>query len=88
MTKAKVKVPAIQPVAGKPAPLTEEEKKNQILRFLSQKRESYASGAFFNAINSGLYTDKGPQELAKWCVEAADALMKELYPVEEPKKDE
>lgn len=89
MTKAKVKVPALQPVAGKPAPLTEEEKKNQILRFLSQKRESYATGVLFNAVNSGL-VDKSPEDLAKWAVEVADAMMKELFPVtaEEPNSDE
>lgn len=81
------KAPVIKPIAGgKPAPLTEEQKKEQILRFLSQKRESYATGVLFNAVNSGL-VDKSPDDLAKWAVEVADAMMKILFPIAELPKE-
>lgn len=76
MTKAKVT--ALPKPA--PAPLTEEEKKMQVARFISQKRESIATGVLFNAVNSGM-CDKSPADLAKWTIEVADAMIQELYKI-------
>lgn len=73
----------------KPAQLTEEEKKQQILRFLSQKRESIATGVLFNLCGSGKISPLDvPEELAHFSVAVADSMMKELFPIEEPKKDD
>lgn len=79
---AKAKVTALPKPA--PAPLTEEEKKMQVARFISQKRESIATGVLFNAVNSGM-CDKSPADLAKWTIEVADAMIQELYNI--PKDD-
>lgn len=81
---AKAKVTAL-PQKAAPAPLTEEEKKMQVARFISQKREAIATGALYNAINSGM-VDKSPADLAKWTIEVADAMIQELYNI--PKDDD
>lgn len=78
MTKAKVT--ALPKPAPAPKPLTEEEKKMQVARFISQKRESIATGVLFNAVNSGM-CDKSPADLAKWTIEVADAMIQELYKI-------
>lgn len=73
----------------KPAPvLSEEEKKQQILRFLSQKRESIATGVLFNLCGSGKISPLDvPEELAQFSVAVADSMMKELFPIKEDDVD-
>lgn len=67
------------PVA-RPRELTPEEKAEQVARFLSQKRESFALSAFAGAIRAdGMQHD--PKAVAEWSVQAADALMEKLYPI-------
>lgn len=68
---------------GGPAPLTDEEKKAQIERFLTQKRESIAAGVLFN-LCQGVDVDimrLASKDLAHFAVEVADAFIEELYPV-------
>ena len=62
----------------KPKPLSEEEKKAQVERFLSQKRESFAINILCNLCR---VTKKADIQLVKQSVEMADALIMELYPV-------
>lgn len=64
----------------KPRPLSEEEKKAQVERFLSQKRESFAINILCNLCR---VTKKANIQLVKQSVEMADALIMELYPVPE-----
>ena len=76
------------PQGAKPAPLTAEEKQQQIVRFIAQKRESFATGILFNlmqnpAIMNGEHSMK---EVAEKSVEGADAMMELLYPL--PKEEE
>lgn len=67
------------PVA-RPRELTPEEKAAQVARFLSQKRESFALSAFAGAIRAdGM--KRNPADVAKWSVQAADALLEQLYPI-------
>ena len=69
-----------QPTPTKPRPLSEEEKKAQVERFLSQKRESFAINILCNLAR---VTKKADIQLVKQSVEMADALIMELYPVPE-----
>ena len=85
MPKAKVHPLPVQ----KPAQLSEEEKKQQVMRFLAQKREQIATGVLFNICGSGKVSPLDvPEELAHFAVATADAMLKELYPVQEPEKDD
>ena len=64
---------------ARPEPLTDEQKAEQVARFLSQKRESFALSVF-----AGLSRKHGimllhPKSVARYAVKAADALMAELY---------
>lgn len=60
--------------------MTEDQKQEQILRFISQKRESFATGALFNMLQNPEY-ELTPSALAKEAVAIADAMMEELYPI-------
>lgn len=62
----------------KPRPLSEEEKRAQVERFLSQKRESFAINILCNLCR---VTKKADIELVKQSVAMADALIQELYPI-------
>lgn len=65
---------------ARPRELTPEEKADQIARFLSQKRESFALSAFAGICRAdGM--KRNPVEVAAWAVDAADALMEKLYPI-------
>ena len=64
----------------KPRPLSEDEKKAQVERFLAQKRESFAINILCNLAR---VTKKADLGLVKQSVEMADALIMELYPVPE-----
>ena len=75
-----------------PAPLTDEQKAQQVARFLAQKRETFAQGILFN-LCQGIGPDASSAQakaLVHLSVEMADALMEELYPlqpdVKEPEK--
>ena len=64
----------------KPRPLSEEEKKAQVERFLAQKRESFAVNILCNLCR---VRKKADLDLVKQSVQMADALIMELYPVPE-----
>ena len=65
---------------ARPRELTPEEKAEQIARFLSQKRESFALSAFAGICRAdGM--KRHPIEVAAWAIDAADALMEKLYPI-------
>ena len=82
---------------ARPKELTPQEKADQIARFLSQKRESFALSAFAGLmqnpaltqialIREGLrqgeeYRSINLRPVAEAAVQAADALMEKLYPI-------
>ena len=70
-----------------PKPLTEEEKKMQLMRFFATKREQFAVG-LLNSLcqNPGVIDDK--VKLVDIAVEMADHLVEKLYPVIDEKKEE
>lgn len=76
----------MKPAAQQPKPLTEEQKLEQIARFLSQKREAFATGILFNLVQGQV--DKLPVagciEAVSVAVKMADALIEKLYPVPNP----
>lgn len=70
--------------ASRPAPLTEEQKQEQVIRFFSQKRESFAQAILFNLCNGlGFIPSEGEDtiELVERSVEMADLLIEKLYPI-------
>ena len=74
-------------------PLTDEEKQQRIMQFLTQKREAY-SIKILCVMMQGAVTNKDVtnyrcKSLVKLAVEMADALMDKLYPIEEesPKEE-
>ena len=67
---------------ARPAPLTEEERAAKVAMFLQQKRESYSLsilGGLVQNPNAGLTA----KDAVKWAIEAADALLDNLYPKKE-----
>lgn len=60
--------------------MTEEEKKAQIARFLSQKRESYATSILFGLVHNPNH-GMTPEQAVDWSVKTADLLMEKLYPI-------
>lgn len=68
--------------ANKLPKLSESKKKEQVLRFIQQKREMYATGIYFNAVrgSDGLTAERA-RELAAVAVAGADALLEILYPL-------
>ena len=83
---------------AKPAPLTEDEKAQQIARFLAQKREQFFQGILFNAIQSAQIVParqgiKGETmedfvlydflPLVDASLAAADYALEKLYPVKQ-----
>ena len=74
-------------------PLTDEEKQQRIMQFLTQKREQFAvtilSGMVQGAVTNKDVTNYRCKSLVKLAVEMADALMEKLYPIEEesPKEE-
>ena len=67
---------------AKPAPLTEDEKAQQIARFLAQKREQFFQGILFNAIQ-GDYKNVTLKQIVDESLEAADYALEKLYPVKQ-----
>lgn len=74
-----------QPTPTKPRPLSEEEKKAQVERFLAQKRESFAVNILCNLCR---VSKKADLDLVKQSVQMADALLEELYPIPEGSQTE
>lgn len=69
---------SMKPQAAKP--VSEEEKRLQIVRFLSQKREQFATNILYN-LAQGDPAAKADTLVDK-AVEMADKLMQKLYPME------
>lgn len=70
---------------GKPqvAPLTPEQKQEAMLRFFTQKRESFTTGILFNLCQNPAMKDSDPKVLVNTAVEMADHLIETLYPLKE-----
>ena len=70
-------------------PLTDEEKQQRIMQFLTQKRETFSlsilSGMVQGAVTNKDVTNIQCKSLVDLAVEMADALMEKLYPI---KKEE
>ena len=79
--KAKKTISHVTPVR----PLTDEEKKERVIRFLSQKRETFALAILQGICSNPEIHAKNPVEEA---VEMADHLMEKLYPIKEEKPKE
>lgn len=69
---------SMKPQAAKP--VSEEEKRLQIVRFLSQKREQFATNILYNLTRELPSTPA--DALVDKAVEMADKLMQKLYPME------
>lgn len=71
--------------AGKPqvAPLTPEQKQEAMLRFFTQKRESFSTGILFNLCQNPAMADSDPKIAVDHAVEMADYLIEKLYPLKE-----
>lgn len=71
-------------------PLTDEQKKAQVLQFLAQKREEYASNIFYRLCESAFGSDENNMELVvEYSVGMADRLVRRLFPLpKEEKADE
>ena len=73
--------------AGKPqvAPLTPEQKQEAMLRFFTQKRESFTTGILFNMCQtfSHIPTDAECHAMVDRAVSMADHLIEKLYPLKE-----
>lgn len=71
------------------AKMTEEEKRSQMLRFLAQKRESFAQGILFNLSQGLNFVPNGDaaRDLVDRSIEMADYLMERLYTVKEEKDE-
>lgn len=91
MTTTKKSIHAGSLQGKAPAPLTDEQKAQQVARFLAQKRETFAQGILFNLCQGiGLSAIDNGKQLVHTSVEMADALLEELYPlqpdIKEPEK--
>lgn len=60
--------------------MTEEEKAQQIARFLSQKRESFATSILFGLVHNPNH-GMSPEQAVDWSIKTADLLMEKLYPI-------
>lgn len=72
--------------AGKPqvAPLTPEQKQEAMVRFFTQKRESFTTGILFNLCqNPSVLEDLDGKSLVDTAVDMADYLIEKLYPLKE-----
>ena len=71
--------------AGKPqvAPLTPEQKQEAMVRFFTQKRESFTTGILFNLCQNPAMGDADPKTVVDHAVEMADHLLEKLYPLKE-----
>lgn len=65
------------------AALTPEQKQEAMLRFFTQKRESFTTGILFNLCQNPAMKDSDPKGLVDTAVEMADHLIEALYPLKE-----
>lgn len=71
-----------KPVARQQAAaLTPEQKKEAMLRFFTQKRESFTTGILFNLCQNPAMQDAEPKVIVDHAVEMADYLIEKLYPL-------
>ena len=68
-------------------PMTDEEKQQRIMQFLTQKRETFSinilSGMVQGAVTNKDVTNIQCKSLVDLAVEMADALLEKLYPIKE-----
>ncbi len=81
-------VKKLAPQAPAPAPLTEEQKKEQIVRFLTQQRGALTQGVLFNLMQNPSAINREPAELAEFAVAVADATVAKLFPLPAEEKTE
>ena len=73
-----------QPIARQSAAaLTPEQKQEAMVRFFTQKRESFATGILFNLCQNPAMGDADPKIVVDHAVEMADYLIEKLYPLKE-----
>ena len=73
-----------KPVARQSAAaLTPEQKKEAMMRFFTQKRESFTTGILFNLCQNPAMKDSDPVQLVDNAIEMADHLIEKLYPLKE-----
>lgn len=73
-----------KPVARQSAAaLTPEQKKEAMMRFFTQKRESFTTGILFNLCQNPAMKDSNPVQLVDNAIEMADHLIEKLYPLKE-----
>lgn len=65
------------------AAFTPEQKQEALLRFFTQKRESFTTGILFNLCQNPAMKDSDPKGLVDTAVEMADHLIEALYPLKE-----
>lgn len=65
------------------AALTPGQKQEAMLRFFTQKRESFTTGILFNLCQNPAMKDSDPKDLVDTAVEMADHLIEKLYPLKE-----
>lgn len=65
------------------APLTPEQKQEAMIRFFTQKRESFATGILFNLCQNPAMANTDPMIAVDHAVEMADHLIEKLYPLKE-----
>lgn len=63
--------------------LTPQQKQEAMLRFFTQKRESFTTGILFNLCQNSAMKDSDPKGLVNTAVEMADHLIETLYPLKE-----
>lgn len=63
--------------------LTPEQKQEAMVRFFTQKRESFTTGILFNLCQNPVMGDADPKVVVDHAVEMADYLMEKLYPLKE-----
>ena len=63
--------------------LTPEQKQEAMMRFFTQKRESFTTGILFNLCQNPAMGDADPKVVVDHAVEMADYLMEKLYPLKE-----
>ena len=70
-------------------PLTDEEKQQRIMQFLTQKREAFSIN-ILSAVAHGAdtdWTDVEVKDAVDLSVKMADALMEKLYPIKEEESE-
>lgn len=63
--------------------LTPEQKQEAMVRFFTQKRESFTTGILFNLCQNPALGDADPKTVVDHAVEMADYLLEKLYPLKE-----